>query len=91
VHRLYLALGGESGGPIGLIRDGDIIAIDARDSSGILLVELDEAEFEARRALPRTARARPKGGVLEKYAAAVGPANKGAVTHSGNVVWEMDA
>lgn len=87
----YISPEAASGGPIGLIRDGDIITIDARDGIGMLLVELDEAEFEARRALPRAARARPKGGVLEKYAAVVGPANKGAVTHSGNVVWEMDA
>ena len=27
------------------------------------------------------------GGTLEKYAALVGPANLGAVTHSGNVQW----
>jgi dihydroxy-acid dehydratase len=27
---------------------------------------------------------------LEKYAAVVGPAHKGAVTHSGGVVWERD-
>lgn len=27
------------------------------------------------------------GGLLEKYAAVVGPANLGAITHSGNVGW----
>jgi dihydroxy-acid dehydratase len=29
-------------------------------------------------------------GTLEKYANLVGPANLGAVTHSGGVVWEME-
>ena len=29
-------------------------------------------------------------GTLEKYAKLVGPANLGAVTHSGGVVWEPD-
>jgi hypothetical protein len=30
------------------------------------------------------------GGLLEKYSAVVGQANKGAVTHSGAVDWPMD-
>ena len=29
-------------------------------------------------------------GALQKYAAAVGPANLGAVTHAGNVQWERE-
>ena len=86
----YISPEAASGGPIGLICDGDIIAIDARPGISTLRVELDDAELEARRALPRSVAASPKGGLLEKYAAIVGPANKGAVTHSGNVVWEMD-
>lgn len=86
----YISPEAASDGPIGLVRDGDLIAIDARDGIASLQVELPKGELEARRALPRRARVRPKGGVLEKYAAIVGPANKGAVTHSGNVIWEMD-
>ncbi|KQX19638.1 MULTISPECIES: dihydroxy-acid dehydratase [unclassified Sphingomonas] len=86
----YISPEAASDGPIGLVQDGDIIAIDARDGIGTLQVELSNGELEARSALPRPARARPKGGLLEKYAAIVGPANKGAVTHSGNVIWEMD-
>ncbi|WP_211260783.1 dihydroxy-acid dehydratase [Amycolatopsis jejuensis] len=86
----YLSPEAACDGPIGLLQDGDIIAIDARDGVSTLQVELDEAELDARRALPRPAPARPHGGLLEKYAATVGPANQGAVTHSGNVQWEMD-
>lgn len=86
----YISPEAASDGPIGLVRDGDLIAIDARDGIVSLQVELPKGELEARRALPRPAHVRPKGGVLEKYAAIVGPANKGAVTHSGNVIWEMD-
>jgi dihydroxy-acid dehydratase len=86
----YVSPEAASDGPIGLIRDGDIIAIDARAGVSTLQVELDDGELDARRALPRLGRASPKGGLLEKYAATVGPANKGAVTQSGNVVWEMD-
>jgi dihydroxy-acid dehydratase len=86
----YISPEAASDGPIGLIRDGDIIAIDARAGICSLHVELDNEVLEARRAVPRIAPSRPKGGLLEKYVATVGPANQGAVTHSGNVVWERD-
>jgi len=29
-------------------------------------------------------------GALQKYSSTVGPANLGAVTHSGNVQWEVE-
>ena len=87
----YISPEAASDGPIGLIRDGDIIAIDARTGICSLHVELDNGELDARRALPRHSPPRPKGGLLEKYAATVGPANRGAVTHSGDVVWDVDA
>lgn len=69
------------GGPIGLIKDGDIIRIDAE--AGTMDVKLSDEELEARR---QEWRARPtnyNSGVLQKYAALVGPAREGAVTHSG--------
>ncbi len=69
------------GGPIGLLRDGDMIAIDAE--AGTLDVELSAAELEARR---REWRPRPTmygAGALWRYAQNVGPAEKGAVTHPG--------
>jgi dihydroxy-acid dehydratase len=78
------------GGPLSLVRDGDIIAIDAQPGVASITLELDAAALEARRRDAPAARQLPRGGVLEKYAKAVGPANKGAVTHSGNVDWPLD-
>jgi dihydroxy-acid dehydratase len=69
------------GGPIGLIRDGDIIAIDA--VAGTLEVRLSDEELAQRRlqwaARPVTA----TSGYLWKYAQTVGPARNGAVSHPG--------
>ena len=79
-----------AGGPISLLRDGDIIAIDAQLGVGTITLEVDAAELGRRRAALPHQPALPRGGVLEKYAKAVGPANKGAVTHSGDVVWPYD-
>ncbi len=69
------------GGPIALLRDGDIIEMDA--VAGTLDVRLSEAELSARRAewSPRPVPA--KSGYLWKYAQTVGSALNGAVTHPG--------
>jgi dihydroxy-acid dehydratase len=69
------------GGPIGLIRDGDVITLDA--VKGTLDVAVSDAEFAARRAAwtPRTNSA--TSGYLWKYMQTVGPAVDGAVTHPG--------
>ena len=69
------------GGPIGLLRDGDIIAIDA--DKGTLEVKLDNAELERRRAEWRPRESPVGSGCLWKYAQQVGPARQGAVTHPG--------
>ncbi len=69
------------GGPIGLLRDGDIIAIDAE--AGTLDVELDEAELARRRKQWQPRQTDYRSGALWKYAQQVGPACKGAVTHPG--------
>lgn len=69
------------GGPIGLLKDGDIISIDAVD--GILDVKLSASELEARRAEWKPRGNDYKSGTLWKYAQLVGPAQKGAVTHPG--------
>ncbi len=70
------------GGPIGLLKNGDVITIDA--VSGALSVDLTDAELDQRRADwagPReTIYA---SGALWKYAQLVGGAQKGAVTHPG--------
>jgi dihydroxy-acid dehydratase len=69
------------GGPIGLLRDGDIIEIDAE--KGTLSVELGDAELAKRKAewMPRSHAY--KSGAIWKYAQGVGPARDGAVTHPG--------
>ena len=69
------------GGPIGLIRNGDIISIDAE--AGTLEVKLSDEELEARRKDWKPRKTDYNSGVLQKYAALVGPARDGAVTHSG--------
>ncbi|MBL8640405.1 MAG: dihydroxy-acid dehydratase, partial [Alphaproteobacteria bacterium] len=69
------------GGPIGLIKDGDIITIDAEQ--GILDVKLSSEELAARRAAWAPRLNRYRAGALWKYAQLVGPAVKGAVTHPG--------
>ncbi len=71
------------GGPIAALRDGDIIAIDARPETRSIAVELTDEEIATRLA-DRASGAQPvRGGLLEKYRAVVGPAHLGAVTHSG--------
>ncbi len=69
------------GGAIGLLKDGDMIHIDA--SKGTLDVDLSDAELEARRAAwsPRTHDF--QSGAIWRYAETVGPAYLGAVTHPG--------
>jgi dihydroxy-acid dehydratase len=78
-----------AGGPIALIEDGDIICIDAERRR--MDVRIDASELDRRRAAwkPR-ARATPLAGALEKYANQVGSAHLGAVTHSGNLRWEIE-
>src|SRR3954447_22978711 len=69
------------GGPIGLLRDGDIIEIDAE--AGVLAVDLAEDELAKRRAAWTPRPSNYNSGTLWKYAQTVGSAEKGAVTHPG--------
>jgi dihydroxy-acid dehydratase len=70
------------GGPIGLIRDGDIVKIDAK--KGKLEVKLTAKELKARRKEWKGPRDTLYGaGAIWKYAQLVGPAKDGAVTHPG--------
>jgi dihydroxy-acid dehydratase len=78
-------------GPIGLLRDGDVITIDARVEACSLTVDWDAEELIDRRAARAPIASRRLGGVLEKYAVTVGSAHQGAVTHSGAVHWERDS
>lgn len=66
------------GGPIALIRNGDIVAIDA--DQGTLNVELPEAELAQRKAAWKPIAPRYTTGALAKYATIVGRACDGAVT-----------
>ncbi len=66
------------GGPIGLIEDGDTIAIDCEALTIDLLVE--PAELERRRQEQKPFIPRYTTGVLEKFARLVQGAEKGAVT-----------
>ena len=68
-----------AGGALALVRNGDVIRIDAH--KGLLELKVPSSELKKRTALvPKRAAA---SGVLEKYAALVGAANLGAITHSG--------
>ncbi|MFO1047419.1 MAG: dihydroxy-acid dehydratase [Geminicoccaceae bacterium] len=69
------------GGPIGLLRDGDMIDIDAE--AGRLDVELDAVDLAGRKAGWEPRPSMYRSGTLWKYAQTVGPAEKGAVTHPG--------
>jgi dihydroxy-acid dehydratase len=69
------------GGPIALLRDGDIIEIDA--IRGILNVALSDAELAERKKGWTPPKSNYGSGTLWKYAQTVGPAVSGAVTHPG--------
>jgi dihydroxy-acid dehydratase len=69
------------GGPIGLLKDGDVITIDA--AKGTIDVQLSDAELAARKAAWTPRRTDYNAGTLWKYAQTVGDAEKGAVTHPG--------
>jgi dihydroxy-acid dehydratase len=65
-----------------LLRDGDIISIDAR--KGTIKVKLTQKELRARRKEWNGPRETIYGaGALWKYAQTVGGAQQGAVTHPG--------
>jgi dihydroxy-acid dehydratase len=68
-------------GPIGLLKDGDIIVIDAE--TGELKVELSDAELEARKKDFKVKPAGYRTGALARYAKNVGAARYGALTTPG--------
>ena len=69
------------GGPIALLKDGDIVRIDAE--RGTLDVELPQAELESRMARWKPRASEVTSGYIWKYAQQVGSARLGAVTHPG--------
>ncbi|WP_159997672.1 dihydroxy-acid dehydratase [Roseomonas sp. 18066] len=69
------------GGPIGLLKNGDRIVIDAE--KGTIDVALTDEEWARRRAEWKPRGTDYNAGALWKYAQLVGPAHLGAVTHPG--------
>ena len=70
------------GGPIALLKTGDMITIDA--IKGEISVDLSDAELAERKGAWKGARTNDyTAGALWKYAQLVGSARKGAVTHPG--------
>ena len=69
------------GGPIALLRNGDIIDIDAK--KGRINVRLSKKELFVRRKKWRPRKINFGNGTLWKYAQTVGPAYLGAPTHPG--------
>ncbi len=67
-----------AGGPIALVRDGDVITIDIEKRR--LDVALDEAELAARRAVWTAPAPRYTSGVMAKYVSLVTSAADGAIT-----------
>jgi dihydroxy-acid dehydratase len=69
------------GGPIGLLRDGDIIELDA--VAGTLSVQVPDEELARRKSEWKPRESEYGSGYLWKYAQQVGSALNGAVTHPG--------
>jgi dihydroxy-acid dehydratase len=67
------------GGPIALVKDGDMISVDA--DKGTLTIEVDDAELARRKSQWKPPAAKYVHSALAKYAKLVGPACFGAVTH----------
>jgi dihydroxy-acid dehydratase len=70
------------GGPIALVKDGDIISIDA--DAGVIDLEVDPIELENRKRHWSPHETDYGSGALWKFAQGVGPAYLGAVTHPGH-------
>jgi dihydroxy-acid dehydratase len=69
------------GGPIGLLKDGDIIAIDAE--KGTMDVELSDPELARRKTAWKPQAPAFGSGALWRYSHNVGPARYGAITTPG--------
>ncbi len=69
------------GGPIALLKNGDVIDIDAK--KGLINVRLTSAQLKARRKKWKEKKSSFGSGTIWKYAQTVGPAYLGAPTHPG--------
>jgi dihydroxy-acid dehydratase len=85
----YVSPEAAAGGPLALVQEGDTVRIDAQTRTMDLLINDDE--LAARRTAWKPIKPeRPLAGVMQKYADHVGSAHLGAVTHRGDVYWEME-
>jgi dihydroxy-acid dehydratase len=73
----YVSPEAAAGGAIALVKNGDRIRIDAKRGS----IELVVPKAELKRRSAKAPKRAPVTGVLQKYAAQVGSAARGAVTH----------
>ena len=69
------------GGPIALIKNGDLIEINAK--KGTINLKLDKKEIAKRKKKWKPRKLNFQNGTLWKYSQSVGPASSGAVTHPG--------
>jgi dihydroxy-acid dehydratase len=74
----HIAPEAHRGGPIALLRDGDMVTLDVDNRR--LDMDVDPAELDRRRAEWRQPDPRYTSGVFAKYAATVGSASEGART-----------
>ncbi len=74
----HVAPEAQEGGPIALVRDGDVVTIDAERN--LLELEVGEDELGRRRAAWTPPAPRYTRGVLAKYARCVSSSSRGAVT-----------
>ena len=68
----------QDGGPIALVRDGDLVVIDA--DTATIDADVDEAEFARRREELQQPPPKATRGMLGKYIRCVAPASRGCVT-----------
>jgi len=66
------------GGTLALVKDGDVITINAEDN--IIILDIDDKELESRKAQWKAPELKVSRGVLYKYAKAVSSASEGCVT-----------
>lgn len=66
------------GGPISLVKNGDMVSVDVK--RGKVDLEVSQVEIRNRKKKWKPIRPRYKNGVLAKYASLVGSASEGAVT-----------
>jgi dihydroxy-acid dehydratase len=74
----HIAPEAQVGGPIALIKNGDVISIDAEKRS--IQVEISEAEMETRRQQWTAPAYRAKSGTLYKFVKSVNSASLGCTT-----------